>query len=271
MLNEGWSGLSGEALASVGRPLLLEIGARGRKRKQHADGSLGAAVPRGAQGRLQAAGDVWWVVDRVVEVRRRGGRTRAQAQAVEEARIRWRGRNPQTGLPWPDVWREVMARDWRGRLLLNAPTRAEAKAMIEVKYGAKPKKRARGEASDEAAGGGASVQASRPKAAKWRRVLRGAAVGGCSWPKRRRARQIDVSSDEEDDGDEVEIALADVRRRRHQAARRAEQTDSLLRHGYHVAAGGGIVAGAGGGERGMREERGSGSDTGLRCARGQNM
>ena len=215
--------------------------------------------------------EVGVVVDRVVEVRRRGGRTRAQVQAVEEARIRWRGRDLRTGLPWPDVWRAIMARDEGGRLLLNAPTRAEAKAMIAVKYGAKPKKRGRDETSDEAAGGGTSVQASLPKAAKWRHALRGATASGCTWPKRRRARQIAVSSGEEEGGEEVEIALADIRRRRHQAARRAIQTDSLLRHGYHVATGGGIVAGARRGEGGMREERGSGSDTGQRCARGRNM
>ena len=143
--------------------------------------------------------------------------------------------------------------------------------MIVVKYGAKPKKHGRGETSDEAVGGGASVQASRPKAAKWRHALRGATASGSTWPKRRRARQITVSSDEEESGEDVEIALADIRRRRHQAARRAIQTDSLLRHGYHVAAGGGIVAGARRGEGGMREERGSGSDTGQRCARGQSM
>jgi hypothetical protein len=96
-------------------------------------------------------------------------------------------------------------------------------------------------------------------------------ASGCTWPKRRRARQIAISSDEEEDGEEVEIALADIRRRRHQAARRATQIDSLLQHGYHVAARGGIVAGAARGEGGMREERGSGFDTGQRGARGQSM
>jgi hypothetical protein len=166
---------------------------------------------------------VWWSVDRVVEVRRRGGRTRAQAQAVEEARIRWRGRNPRTGLPWPDMWREVMARDADGRLILNAATRAEAKAMMAVKYGVKSAKRARDGTSSKAQSDGGKAQAGSQRAAKWRRVLRGATVDGYVWPKRRRARQIAVSSDEEGDEDEKAVALADIRRRRHQAARRLER------------------------------------------------
>jgi hypothetical protein len=108
-------GLSGEPMESVGQQAFVEIGSRRRTRKQQGDGRLGAAGPRAANGRRPAGGDVWWSVDRVVEVRRRGGRTRAQAQAVEEARIRWRGQKRAVKVPGQETWVAKRVSAWPAR------------------------------------------------------------------------------------------------------------------------------------------------------------
>ena len=170
------AGLSGEPLADVGERIVLTIEARGRKRRRAQTG-LGARLSNRQRFERGEQPDRWgrWAVDRVLEVRR----LRQGGVHHLEARVRWRGLDPLTCLPWADTW--VERRDEHG-LVMNATLTREAREMEERMYGTRVRRRPRPEA------------AGAPEAEWWRGRTRRSAQREAARPRR---RQIQESSDEE--------------------------------------------------------------------------
>ena len=85
--------------------MLLEIGSRGKRR------AGGRARHSVARRRFEAGAgpDRWgkWKAERVTEVRRLRVSGRLGGRGREQARLRWFGRDPGTGLPWPLEWMDL--------------------------------------------------------------------------------------------------------------------------------------------------------------------
>ena len=89
-----------------------------------------------------AAADRWdkWVVDRVLEVHRPREGTRAGAVTGQlRFRLRWQGKDPATGLSFPDTWEqlyEVKKVKGKTRKLLTVSNHllAAVRAMEAAKY-----------------------------------------------------------------------------------------------------------------------------------------
>lgn len=204
----------------------------------------------------------FWRVERVVEVRWRGGRTRQSTAQTLEARIRWHGLNPQTGLPWRDEWVGVEARNDEGRPMLNAALKKEAIELEAVKYGLRAPQRPRGQkrpattpATEQQAG----------KRIKWRSALRGErreemereAVGGSKAVQRARRRSVRIREEEAEETEEsakcrhTAEAWADIRRQRlrTRAGKRRRRRDAVVESDAESEDEQGAVA-----EGGTREE-----------------
>ena len=220
-LNQGdgpVSGLSGSVLEDVGEHILVEIEPRQSQRAKRATTVQSA---RGLERRLFESGrgfDKWdrWRVERVAEVRKRRSSGRlGTEQGVLEARLRWVGRHPSTGLPYPDKWVEIGARDKEGVLIMNPALAREARAMAAIKFATSAPPRAHAAASAQA-----PPVAPRP-CRKWRGVLRGVddeeEEDGKEAERRRVRRRVTIREDEEWKQSRVEkraAAWADLRRQR---------------------------------------------------------
>jgi hypothetical protein len=68
-----------------------------------------------------------------MEVRRPRSGDRGRGARGLEARIRWHGRHPSTGTPWPDTWSLVI--NTNGTHMLDDKCVMEAKALEAIKYG----------------------------------------------------------------------------------------------------------------------------------------
>ena len=119
-------GLSGQRLASVGEHISLVIG---KRRRGGQTDDRRTASRRAFLAGEQADRFGRWPVDRVMEVRKR----RCGRWWHLEIRLRWRGLDPVTQLPWPDEW--VTRTDDEGRQVLNAALSREAAEMERQMYG----------------------------------------------------------------------------------------------------------------------------------------
>jgi len=210
------AGISGDRLGERGgEKIILEISARKRTRQQsgrRATRPKAQSTSKFERGE-EPNGRNMWRVERVMEVRRVEGRTRARGAARLQVKIRWVG-------SWRDTWSEthgVVEEEGRVRRvpLFNQALMAEARQMEKVKYGARAPKRA----VDERV-----PLTGHKRWRKWTRALRSSANGeeeGEGEGVRRRvpkARRISM-----DQGDASvtgnkrtwEEALADLRRQRH--------------------------------------------------------
>ena len=181
-------GLRGTALRPIEKDERVEITIHQRVRhraRTKAAGSKAVAPRAGSiQRRMFDAGqmpDRWgrWPVDKVLEVRRIRGSTRTNARVRREMRVRWRGVNPNTGLPWADTW--VPYSDAGGDVA-NAALVEEARPLEAAKYGtsAPQRRRAAGSANPGLAGRtgpGVKPIPGRPaRKRKWDAALRGASA-----------------------------------------------------------------------------------------------
>ena len=148
------TGLSGRTLADTGQQIHVEI--TKRRRRHSAGGPQGGAGPAGPDryGR--------WPIERVLEVRRSSTR-----EQTVQARVRWRGPDPATGLPWRDSWIVVA---WGA----TAVIRDDIAGKLAVKYGdSLPTRRCTGDGATAAVPDPPKVAAAR---ARWQgrwSVLRG--------------------------------------------------------------------------------------------------
>jgi hypothetical protein len=130
----GRIGMSGAELERVTGAFELEIEARRMERGPRGGGGGGKRKKRVTLFDVGAAPDRWgrWRVATVMEVRRLRTGARGRMARGTEARIRWAGRNPETGMPWKDEW-SVMEDEggWVG----NAAFREEVREMEDEKYG----------------------------------------------------------------------------------------------------------------------------------------
>ena len=158
------TGVSGRPVAGIVDYVYLEIGDRAtKKRKVH------RSQPRISEARRAFldghAPDRWgrWRVDRVMEVRRPRSGDRGRNGRGLEARIRWHGQDPNTGMSWPDLWSLVI--DAGGTHMLDARCVAEAKALEKIKYGESTNELVEGDRrTPEASKAAANL--------KWRKALR---------------------------------------------------------------------------------------------------
>jgi hypothetical protein len=197
--------------------------------KRKARPSQQARPPTAARVAFEAgtAADRWdkWVVDRVLEVHRPREGTRAGAVAGQlRVRLRWQGKDPATGLSWPDTWEalyEIKKVKGKTRKLLtvNSNLLVAVRAMEAAKYGtviiAERGKRKARPCEDTA-------QAKVKKLKKWIGVLRsveGATEAEYWWQVRRRVRCHGSIEREEEAGSQAGVAadveaLRDLRRQR---------------------------------------------------------
>ena len=229
------SGGAAEGMRFSGAP--LEVGEGGRvflfieprqaKRKAR---SSPQARPRSAARvafESRATADRWnkWVVDRVLEVHRMREGTRVGAVAGQlRFRVRWQGKNPATGLPWPDTWEQLYeVKKVKGKmkkvLTVNEHMLTAVRALEVTKYGTVIVTGGRKRKARPSEG----VPQQRGKRLRnWDRALRGGEgdMEAVHWWQggRRVRRHAGVASDEEDDrlesAAEAATALRDIRRQR---------------------------------------------------------
>lgn len=220
------SDLRGTPLVSLAgeEHITLVLGQRRHSRKRPARASEDNAPRKLSikQSMIDAGAmpDRWnrWKVEKVLEVRRVRGGTRANPAARLEMRLRWVGHDPNSGLPWPDKWVPDVDADGK---VANMPLMAEARRIEEEKYGAA--------VSGKQGTAGKHTTSEGPKAAppvivgrkrKWDRVLRGgddtqATLGRAFKMRGGTSRIQDSDSDDAGcSGTEWDSALKDIRRRR---------------------------------------------------------
>ena len=195
-------GLDGTRLQhSPGSGVHVAIEPRKRRRRGGGGGSRGE---RPAAAEPEPGYDRWgrWPVTQVFEVRRVRGVGRRRWL---EARVRWRGVDPATQLPYPDMW--IPLRDEHGSVA-NAALNREARELERQKYG-NPSAEADGRRAEAAVQHAADAGGSR-----WAgRLRRGASVETepvVLPPRRRRWRHViqDGSSDGESAAPTSAAALA---------------------------------------------------------------
>ena len=171
-------GLSGQPLADVGRRLFIEVGGGGKRRRRSSGQAAQPVAP------AEPGFDRWdrWPVDGPFEVQR----LQVGAERWLEARIRWRGVDPRTSLPYPEQW--VRDRDEHGPVM-NGALLTAARKMEAARYGCRVPRRA------------AAAPAARPANSRRCARLRSEDEIPIAPPRkaaRRRARVvIEDSSDEE--------------------------------------------------------------------------
>ena len=212
------------AMSTGDGQITFVIGPRRYSRKRPASG-VAAAAPRKRSTRQSmidagAMPDRWnrWKVEKVLEVRRVRGGTRANPAARLEMRLRWVGHDPNSGLPWPDKW--VPDRDTEGNVA-NWPLMVEAQRIEEEKYGARIS--GKQGAADRHATSKDSFSApldTTVRKRKWDRVLRSGegdrTYRGQAFKLGGKTLGIRDSDDDEESCSEAErsSALRDIRRRR---------------------------------------------------------
>jgi hypothetical protein len=212
------------AMSTGDGQITFVIGPRRYSRKRPASG-VAAAAPRKRSTRQSmidagAMPDRWnrWKVEKVLEVRRVRGGTRANPAARLEMRLRWVGHDPNSGLPWPDKW--VPDRDTEGNVA-NWPLMIEAQRIEEEKYGARIS--GKQGAADRHATSKDSFSApldTTVRKRKWDRVLRSGegdrTYRGQAFKLGGKTLGIRDSDDDEESCSEAErsSALRDIRRRR---------------------------------------------------------
>lgn len=152
----GRVGMSGVELEQVTGAFELEVRARATRQGLRGGEEGGKRKKRVTLFDVGAAPDRWgrWRVDTVMEVRRTRSGARGRTAKGTEARVRWAGRNPETGMPWKDEW-QVMEdeRGWVG----NAAYREAVREMEEEKYGKREERgrrqQTRGKEEAERSGG----------------------------------------------------------------------------------------------------------------------
>ena len=161
-------GVSGKPLSPISGPISWEVATR-RKRGRAAHTS-GRPAESAARRRFLSgsAPDRWdkWRVDKVMEVRRPRSGTRGRGARGVEARIRWVGRDPVSGLPWADSWIPLQTVDEHGRArqMMSSMLTQEARTMEHRMFGTHPRC-VRASAT--------SVPVAARATYKWRNVLRG--------------------------------------------------------------------------------------------------
>ena len=209
--------------------MYIEIAPRKRKGAASNRAQALRASKRSTTTRLFEMGagpDRWgrWKVDHIKEVRRVRGGTRHRGNDRLQARVRWYGTNPNTGMTWRDEWKELYAGSPQ-KPEFNKELMKEARHLEHLKYGTRIEVRR----------AGPPEVAQRPKRArKWRAALRGADAGDdmLSGPyhiRRGGVHLIDESDDDEERGKKAtrrEAALRGIRRMRAESSQGGEPTGS---------------------------------------------
>ena len=221
-------GFSGAPLeGSEGGRVFLTIAPRQVKRKARAPTQERPRSAARTAFESGATADRWnkWVVDRVLEVHRVRQGTRAGAAAGQlRFRVRWQGKNPASGLPWPDTWEQLyevstVKGKTRKVLTVNGHMLAAVRAMEATKYGTTLATGGRKRKAQPIEG---ATQQRGKRLRKWDRALRGGDgdVEAVHWWQggRHVRRHASVAGDGEGgrpgSADVTAMALRDIRRQR---------------------------------------------------------